>query len=163
MFAVMRGTPNPLELLFITPKDEKWWLGVGRGRGWRGSVETGSDVNNYPVLLKVQNRTTTYVVVITHRFLLNALKWVREEAFLSKRTTRQIEFGISCVHGSMFYTLEQFLFSSVPPELINLNTKILMTSQVLIELKSFQAFGIEPSSPCQPPASRCGYCPTLSW
>lgn len=158
----MRGTPNPLELLFITPKDEKRWLGVGRGRGWRGSVETGSDVNNYPVLLKVQNRTTTYVVVITHRFLLNALKWVREEAFLSKRTTRQIEFGISCVHGSMFYTLEQFLFSSVPPELINLNTKILMTSQVLIELKSFQAFGIEPSSPCQPPASRCGYCPTLS-
>ena len=52
---MMREAPNPPELLFITPKDEKRWLGAGRGRGWRGSVETGSDVNNYPVLFKVQN------------------------------------------------------------------------------------------------------------
>lgn len=111
-------------------------------------METGSDVNNYPLLLKVQNTTTTYVVVITHRFLLNVLKWVRKEDFLSKRTTRQMEFGISHVHGSMFYMLEQFLFSSVPWELMNLNTKILMTLQALMELKRFQAFGIEPSSPC---------------
>ena len=111
-------------------------------------METGADVHNYPLLLKVQNTTTTYVVVITHRFLLNALKWVRKEDFLSKRTTRQIEFGISCVHGSMFYILEQFFFCLVPQELMNLNTKVLMTSQALMELKSFQAFGIEPSSPC---------------
>ena len=161
----MHEITSPPELLFITPKDDSlgrdgWW---GWGGGWRGSVETGSDVNNYPMLLKVQNTTTTYVVVITHRFLLNALKRVRKEAFLSKRTTREIEFGISCVHGSMFYILEQFLFSSVPRELVNLNTKILMTSQALMELKSFQAFGIEPSSPCcQPSASQCNYCPTLS-
>lgn len=47
-------------------------------------METGSDVNNYPLLLKVQNTTTTYVVVITHRFLLNVLKWVRKEDFHPK-------------------------------------------------------------------------------